>query len=334
MPKPPSRKPSSRKPSVAPKPGLHPRNPHRARYDFAKLIAALPALEPFLKTGPRGDQTIDFADAEAVKVLNRALLAQFYGVLHWDIPEGYLCPPIPGRADYIHHIADLLAEAHGGKVPGAKVRALDIGTGANLVYPIVGSQSYDWSFVGVDIDRCAMQSAATLVEQNAVLKGKVELRHQPDKAQIFHGIIQPGEQFDITLCNPPFHASAKDAAAGTERKLKNLAANRAQRGQEAVKADRLNFGGQNNELWCPGGEAAFVGRMIEQSRDFASQVCWFSSLVSSSRNMPDLEKALKKAGVADVRVLEMSQGQKQSRVLAWSFLGAKERTFWAQYRWR
>jgi len=325
----------SRKPAGSKKPGLHPRNPHSARYDFAALVEALPALKPFIRSSGRGEPTIDFADADAVKMLNRALLASFYKVTDWDIPEGYLCPPIPGRADYIHHIADLLAASNGGKAPrGKKVRGLDIGTGANLVYPIIGSQSYGWQFVGADIDPVSVDCARQIVSSNRALKGLVELRHQADAAQIFNGMIKPDEQFDITICNPPFHASAEDAAAGTERKLKNLAANRSQRGQAERKGDRLNFGGQNNELWCPGGEAAFVGRMIEQSRAFASQVCWFTSLISSSRNLPVLEKALKKAGAAEVQILQMQQGQKQSRVLAWSFLAAKERGLWAQFRWR
>ena len=44
-----------------------------------------------------------------MKALNKALLAHFYAVKHWDIPDGFLCPPVPGRADYVHHLADLLA---------------------------------------------------------------------------------------------------------------------------------------------------------------------------------------------------------------------------------
>jgi 23S rRNA (adenine1618-N6)-methyltransferase len=39
-------------------------------------------------------------------------------------------PPIPGRADYIHQIADLLATCNKKVVPtGADIRILDIGVG-------------------------------------------------------------------------------------------------------------------------------------------------------------------------------------------------------------
>lgn len=78
--------------------------------------------------------SVNFADPLAVKTLNKALLAHFYGVTHWDIPDGFLCPPVPGRADYVHHLADLLADDNGGVVP-KQATVLDIGTGANLIYP-------------------------------------------------------------------------------------------------------------------------------------------------------------------------------------------------------
>lgn len=103
------------------KSGLHPRNRHRSRYDFPALIASCPALAPFVKPNAWGDVSVDFADPAAVKMLNRALLQHFYGIEHWDIPADYLCPPIPGRADYLHHLADLLATSNGGGSRAARV---------------------------------------------------------------------------------------------------------------------------------------------------------------------------------------------------------------------
>ena len=116
------------------KSGLHPRNRHRSRYDFPALIASCPALAPFVKPNAWGDVSVDFADPAAVKMLNRALLQHFYGIEHWDIPADYLCPPIPGRADYLHHLADLLATSNGGEIPRGKgVAILDVGVGANCI---------------------------------------------------------------------------------------------------------------------------------------------------------------------------------------------------------
>jgi len=43
-----------------------------------------------------------------VKVLNTALLFKYYNIQSWNFPDDNLCPPISGKVDYIHHLADLL----------------------------------------------------------------------------------------------------------------------------------------------------------------------------------------------------------------------------------
>ena len=295
------------------KSGLHPRNPHRFRYDFKKLIESCPELAPFVAPNKYKNESIDFADPGAVKALNRALLKHFYGITDWDIPENYLCPPIPGRADYIHHMADLLASGNGGEIPrGGQVRVLDIGVGANCVYPIIGCTQYGWSFVGTDVDPVAIDSARKIVEMNTVLNGKIELRLQPVAADIYRGIIQPGEQFDLSICKPPFHSSMDEASLATKHKVTNLT-----RGK-AVKTIQ-NFGGQNIELCYRGGEEAFVRRMIQQSSRIPLQCKWFSTLIAKSDHLPAVYKSLQIARAAEVRTLDMAQGQKVSRVVAWRF---------------
>lgn len=86
----------------AQKPGLHPRNRHHSRYDLATLCQVNPELRQFLTLTPAGEQSVDFANPLAVKALNKALLAHFYAVANWDIPDGFLCPPVPaGRIIFI-----------------------------------------------------------------------------------------------------------------------------------------------------------------------------------------------------------------------------------------
>lgn len=303
---------------------LHPRNKHRSRYDFKELTRTLPELLPFVALNDYGDESIDFSDPLAVKVLNKALLKQHYQVNHWDIPAGYLCPPIPGRADYIHYLADLLAGTNGNTIPtGKKIRGLDVGTGANCIYPIIGHQEYGWTFVGTDVDQTALKSAKNLVAVNPELSGTVFLRPQPVKHQIFKGILKPGETFDFTICNPPFHASAEEAQAGTQRKLRNL-------GKHQGKSTVLNFGGQHAELWCEGGEVGFIRRMIDESLQLKQQCLWFTTLVSKSMNLPFIVAALERAKVADMRTVEMAQGQKISRFVAWTFLSPAAQQDWVK----
>lgn len=293
---------------------LHPRNRHQGSYDFPALMRANPALRPFVAPTPRGNLSIDFTDPQAVRALNQALLALHHGVRDWDIPADFLCPPIPGRADYLHHLADLLAEGNGGRIPrGATTRLLDVGTGANGVYPLIGFKEYGWHFVGSDIAPAALDAFGRTLAANPDCAAAIELRLQPEPQAIFAGILQPGERYAATLCNPPFHASPDDAVRGSQRKWKNL-------GKTTGKqVPLLNFGGQAAELWCPGGEAAFIDRMIRESRACARQVGWFTCLVSKASNLPPLQAALRREQAGEVRVVAMAQGQKQSRFLAWRF---------------
>ncbi len=301
---------------MAVKPMLHPRNQHRDGYDFDRLIVKSPDLAAFVIKSPRGQMTIDFQNVDAVRMLNRALLMTHYNLDFWDIPASYLCPPIPGRVDYVHYLADLLAEGNGQEIPhGSEIKALDIGTGASLVYPLTGQHEYGWAFTGVDIDPVSIKSARQICDRNGL---KIKLERQTNAEDVFQGVVGPDDIFHVTLCNPPFHASPAKAQEGTLRKWRNLG-----KGHSA----ELNFGGQNAELWCPGGEIGFIARMIGQSMDFAGQCLWFTCLVSRKDSLVPLARLLKKAKVADFRVVEMAQGQKTSRFIAWTYYPEGERSF-------
>jgi 23S rRNA (adenine1618-N6)-methyltransferase len=311
----------------AEKTSLHPRNKHRFRYDFPELIKSYPELKNYVAVNSYGDESIDFSDPAAVKSLNKALLKHFYSISYWDIPAGYLCPPIPGRADYVHYLADLLASVNDGVIPTRKsVRGLDIGLGANCVYPIIGHQDYGWSFVGTEIDSGAIKAAKAIIASNPELTNFITCRSQSNKHHIFKGIIKPEDLFDFTMCNPPFHSSAEEAQSGTRRKLQNL-------GKQKGKEVTLNFGGQNTELWYEGGEVGFIRKMIEESASFANQCLWFSTLVSKSSNLPFIYKAIQAFNAFEVRTIEMAQGQKISRFVAWTFMDFEKQENWCKSRW-
>ncbi len=312
---------------IAQKPGLHPRNPHRHGYDFDQLIAGSPELGLFVKPNAYGDASIDYSDPVAVKSLNRALLKCVHGIEHWELPSGYLCPPVPGRADYLHYLADLLAEDKGGEIPrGVQVRVLDIGVGANAIYPLVGHATFGWGFLGSDIEAKALAAAWQIVEANGLVRA-IELRRQTQPA-IFRGLFKDGETFDLTMCNPPFHASREESQEGSRRKWTNLG-----KGNSTKAPPALNFGGQDGELWCEGGEAGFVRRMVEESSEIPMRCLWFTTLLSKSSNLPGVLRTLKQAHVKSKRILPMAQGQKQSRIVAWTFCTPTMRERWAKERW-
>ncbi len=296
---------------------LHLRNKHRERYEFKRLIESCPELARYVKVNDYDDESIDFFDPEAVKMLNRSLLKHYYGINNWDIPPGYLCPPVPGRADYIHYAADLLGSKNNGIIPtGENIKCLDIGAGANCIYPIIGNAEYGWSFVGTDIDPVAIEAANKTVESNPNLKGKIELRLQTNPNDIFRGIFKKDEFFDLAVCNPPFHASPAEAKAGTIRKLSNLT-------KKNISKPVLNFGGQSNELWCVGGEEKFAITMIRQSKQFSGSCFWFSTLISKESSLQSVYDALRKAEAMDVKTIPMGQGNKTTRIVAWTFLTRK-----------
>jgi 23S rRNA (adenine1618-N6)-methyltransferase len=306
---------------------LHPRNQHRARYDFKQLIERCPELAQFVSLNKFDDESIDFFNPLAVKLLNKALLKRYYGINYWDIPPGYLCPPIPGRADYLHYMADLLGSKNNGKIPtGKNIRCIDIGTGANCVYPLIGNAEYGWSFVGTDIDTVAIEAATKIVVSNPNLNLTIELRLQTNPKDIFRGIFQKDEFFDFTVCNPPFHASLAEAKTGSMRKLANLT-------QKNSPKPILNFGGQSHELWCDGGEEKFAATMIRQSKQFSDSCFLFSTLISKESNLKSVYEVLRKVEALEVKTIPMGQGNKIGRIVTWTFLAREEQVNWAKTRW-
>ncbi len=320
--------PAIKKVHPATKLRLHKKNKHNKRYDFKQLISSHPDLAPFVKLNKYKDESIDFSDANAVKTLNTALLKHFYNIEYWDIPTGYLCPPIPGRADYIHHIAEYLGSFKKTKTPsGSNIKVLDVGVGANCVYPIIGTQEYGWSFIGSDIDAVSINSASNIVEQNTSLNRRVKLILQENKKDFFYGVINKEELVDITICNPPFHASMEEAQEGSLRKTNNLTH---KKHQKVVR----NFGGTNNELWCEGGERKFILDMVRESKKFSKSIFMFSTLVSKQSNVKAINEALKNAEANTIRTIPMGQGNKSSRIIAWSFLTKEEQKNWVNTRWK
>lgn len=291
---------------------MHSKNLHNGSYQLDVLIESHPELATYVFVNDHGTQTIDFSSNKAVLHLNKALLKHHYQVSDWNIPPHYLCPPIPGRADYIHYIADLLAENESPKT----IRGLDIGMGANCIYPILGAQIYHWDMVGADINESAVKSAKNNIKPSDKLKKHIEIRQQYNNANIFEGIISEKEYFDFTMCNPPFHSSIEDASKGTLKKLRNL--DKDDQPYRTKNEIILNFGGQANELWCNGGEALFIKRMIKQSVAYKSQVGWFTTLVSKKENLAKIYKQLDKLKVTR-KTISMTQGNKKSRFVAWKF---------------
>jgi 23S rRNA (adenine1618-N6)-methyltransferase len=307
---------------------LHPRNKNRERYDLTALIKATPELKNYITLNKYVTESVDFTNPLAVKLLNTAILNHYYGITYWKFPDENLCPPIPGRADYIHCMADLLAENNFGKIPtGDRITCLDIGMGASCIYPIIGVTEYGWKFIGSDINPKSIASAQQIVNANALLKGKIECRLQKNSKDIFHDIITKDDKVECTVCNPPFHASAEDAQQGSLRKIRNLSGKK-------VKTAELNFAGISNELIYEGGEYKFIQSMIRESEKFSKNCFWFSTLVSKQAYLKRIQTLLESTEVNQIKTIPMGTGNKSSRIVAWTFLSKEERKEWRETRWK
>ena len=307
---------------------LHSRNKNRERYDLSALTTSNPELKNYIMPNKFGVESVDFSNPIAVKLLNKALLNHYYGIKNWEFPDENLCPPIPGRADYIHHIADLLGENNFGTIPiGDKITCLDVGIGASCIYPIIGVTEYGWKFIGSDIDPKSIASAQNIINSNSSIKDKIECRLQKNSKDVFHGIIGKEDKIDLIICNPPFHSSIEDAQKGTRRKIKNLSGKK-------VKTPELNFAGISNELICDGGEYKFIQNMIRESEKFSKNCYWFSTLVSKQSNLKGIYKLLEKIEANQIKKIPMGTGNKSSRIVAWTFLSREEQKEWRDTRWK
>ena len=282
---------------------MHKNNPFDSNYRFSLLVNAIPELAAFIIPGKFARKSIDFSDPEAVYVLNKALLKWKFNV-NWTLKEGHLCPAVPGRFDYLLHTNDLLP-----KLEGRRVRMLDIGTGASLIYPLLGTAAFNWECVGSEVDKEAISYAKGLIRMNASMLG-TKIRRQEFKSNILPGIIEKKEQFDLLVCNPPFYKNKSEALAANARKNKNL------HGKEKT---HHNFGGSANELWYKGGEEAFLKKLALESAEYGSQIHWFTCLVSKKEHVRTLKRFIRKGNPTDLKVIEMTHGNKSSQFVAWTF---------------
>lgn len=279
---------------------LHPKNKFNNGYNFDELIKINPKLDAHVAKNQFDVITIDFSNPEAVKELNKALLFSYDKITVWDFPKENLCPPIPGRLDYIHYLSDLISTKE-------DVKILDIGTGATCIYPLLGIAAYNWSFVASDIDFASLDTAQDIIDDNN-LGSKIELRKQADENNILKGILKEEDSFAAVMCNPPFFKSAEEAQGANKRKNRNL-------GNNTVR----NFSGNNNELWYVGGEKAFLHNYLYESSLYKEKSKWFTSLVSKKENIESLKKSSAKLGAIEFKVIPMSQGNKVTRIACWRF---------------
>jgi len=212
--------------------------------------------------------------------------------------------------------------------------------------------------IASDVHPSSIASARDIVRANGQ-ENLIDVRHQESISDIFDGVLRTGERIDFAMCNPPFYSSREAFRAENARKLRGLSKSK-KKGGANRKGDRVmpneevvgspptisisrassnNFVGTDSELWCEGGEVAFVKRIIVESKRYWDRCLWFSSLVSRKNNLTEIERSFRndgkkngRRGVQTVQRVPMGAGRKSSTILMWSFLDEGERRDWARVR--
>jgi 23S rRNA A1618 N6-methylase RlmF len=113
------------------------------------------------------------------------------------LPIDRLCPPIPNRLNYIVWLQSIIQlcqlEENIFRMCYDEIKVLDIGTGASIIYPILGYKHYNWHFLGSETDLYSYKAATDNLESNKIkLDNHIQLvlANSSEKFQsIFHPLI-------------------------------------------------------------------------------------------------------------------------------------------------
>ncbi|KAI6035112.1 S-adenosyl-L-methionine dependent methyltransferase [Pisolithus orientalis] len=280
---------------------MHPRNIYAASPDFVALARSYPPLRPYVfltHTGP----SIDFKNPIAQRRLTEALLRIDFDI-SLSLPENRLCPPVIytahpyQRLNYVLWIQDIIRET----APDvAVVRGIDIGTGASTVYPLLACRlEPTWQFVATDVDKDSLTSAR---ENDRVIITETS----PSKPLLFplEKDTTVNARYEFTMCNPPFYSSTEEMAQSAETK---------EFGPNAVCT------GAEVEMITPGGEVAFVSRIIMESLRHKARCRWYTSMLGKMISLHEIVSLLRNNLVDNYAITEFVQGQTRRWAIAWSF---------------
>ena len=275
--------------------------------DFRRLGERDEALRALL--GGKGQSHLDFTDPRAVMQLTKTLLRLDFG-LRIELPPDRLCPPVPNRHNYILWLKELLDSTSASYAetydPTRRVLGLDIGTGASLIYPLLGcAQRPRWSFVATDVDAKSLAHARRNAELNGLLGSRIRVVDR-DVAAPLVPLDELGiDALDFVMVNPPFYTS--------ESELLDLARQKSRPPNSACTGAPI-------EMVCEGGEIGFVQRIIDESLVLRERVQWYTSMLGKQSSLDVCVARLRAHGIDNYAVTAFVQGNKTRRwALGWSF---------------
>lgn len=279
---------------------MHPRNPYRGKDpNHEQLVDQFPELKQYLRPAKRkGDRpTLALTTNPAAAIAyNCALLKRDFGI-NWSIPVGRLCPPIASRVNYVLWVQDLIKLNRPKTQPSVdRVVGIDIGTGANAIYPLLGTAlDSTWHFVATDVDESALSLAKKNMEANPRLQRRIKLKRVSEDARV-QAALPPGDgMIDFCMCNPPFFESALDVR---------------------IRPDG-STAGTRSELVCQGGEEGFVSGIVRDSVKLGRRVRWYTSMFGKKASVKSTLKLIREAGFTNIATTQFLQGRTTRWGIAW-----------------
>ena len=238
--------------------------------NFEELSNQFHEFKQYVYKTKSGNYSINWNDAKAVLTLNKCLLKKDFNVDYYDVPSNFLIPTIPSRLNYLLFLKKLLMIFDLENTE--QITVIDIGTGANIIYPLLGCSKYHWNFIASDTNTEAIENAKKIIKNNN-LENQIIIKHQNDPMKIFEGIIDANEynerDFVFSMCNPPFYDSE------TELKFENN-----------KKDNEFNF----SEVYYKGGEFQFIMNIIQESEIFKKNIFIFTSLMGKKTTFKKIKR--------------------------------------------
>ena len=269
--------------------------------DFLTLIKEFPELKKYiLKQNEDNEEEFqfDWSNNELSLLMDKSILNYYFNIKYYDIPKGFLIPPIPSRINYINLINSIITKLI-KDIDIKNIIGIDIGTGANIIYPILGYSIYKWKFICTEINKEAYNNAKLILQKNN-LENNINIIKQNNKDNIFISILNRENKYIFSMCNPPYY--------NYENEIKL---------EDKKRDNEYNF----DEIYYKNGEYGFFQRYFEESICYKNNVFLYTILIGKKINAENIYDKL--SSYSDIiKIYNMQKiltGNNVRYIIYWSF---------------
>ena len=265
--------------------------------DFLILIKEFPELKKYIikhNDNKIEEFSFDWSNNDLSLLMTKSILKYYFNIQYYDIPKGFLIPPIPSRLNYLNLIHSLIKDIKEENIIG-----IDIGTGANIIYPILGNSVYNWKFICTEINNESYNNARIILQKNN-LEEDINLIKQDNKNNIFLGILNRENKYSFSMCNPPYY--------DYEQEIKI---------EDKKRDSEFNF----DEVYYKEGELGFFQRYLEESICYKKNIFLYTILIGKKSNSEIIyDKINTYNGIIKLcNIKKIQTGNNVRYIIYWSF---------------